>query len=280
MQPLTPARCSINTATLGYKAPIAAVIDQIARHGFGAIAPWRREVEDGDVRAIARQIRDAGLKVSGYCRSSYMPAAEPSERLRIHDENLRALRDAAALAAPCFVIVAGGLAPGSRDIDGARQQVLDGLDALLPKARELGVTLAIEPLHPMYAADRSCVNTIGQALALCDQLDPLNQGGVGIAIDAYHTWWDPLLRDSIACAGAAGRIAGFHICDWLNPTRDMLMDRGMMGDGVIDLPEMRQAVEHTGYEGFAEIEIFSNYWGRQDSAVTLDVCRTRIQTVC
>lgn len=280
MQPLTPERCSINTATLGYTAPIATVIDQVARHGFGAIAPWRREVEGGDVRAIGQHIRDAGLKVSGYCRSSYMPAAEPSERLRIHDENLRALRDAAALAAPCFVIVAGGLAPGSRDIDGARQQVLDGLAALLPKAREFGVTLAIEPLHPMYAADRSCVNTIGQALTLCDQLDPLREGGVGIAIDAYHTWWDPLLRDSIAFAGAAGRIAGFHICDWLNPTRDMLMDRGMMGDGVIDLRALRGMIQHAGYDGFAEVEIFSDYWWQHDNNLTLEACQTGIQTAC
>ena len=278
MEPLSPARCSINTATLGYKAPIATVIDEIARHGFGAIAPWRRDVEGGDIRAISRQIRDAGLAVSGYCRSSYMPAAEAGERRRIHEENLRALRDAGELRAACFVIVAGGLAPGSRDITGARQQVLDGLAALLPEARDLGVALAIEPLHPMYAADRSCVNTIAQALAMCDQLDPSNQGGVDIAIDAYHTWWDPTLHESIAHAGAARRISAFHICDWLNPTRDMLMDRGMMGDGVIDLRSMRESMEHAGYRSFAEIEIFSDRWGSEDSARTLNICRTRLQT--
>ena len=280
MEPLTLARCSINTATLGYKAPIASVIDEIARHGYGAIAPWRREVEDGDVRLIGRQIRDAGLKVSGYCRSTYMPAADPAERLRIHDENLRALGDAAELQASCFVIVTGGLSPGSRDIAGARQQVFDGLAALLPEARDLGVTLAIEPLHPMYAADRSCVNTIAQALALCDQLDPSNHSGVGIAIDAYHVWWDPALHESIARAAAARRISAFHICDWLNPTRDMLMDRGMMGEGVIDLRVLRRSIERAGYDGFAEIEIFSDYWSQQKDAVILDVCRTRLQTAC
>ena len=279
MEPLTAARCSINTATLGYKAPIGTVIDEIARHGFGAIAPWRREVEGGEVRAISRQIRDAGLAVSGYCRSSYMPATSRGERLRIHEENLRALRDAGELRAACFVIVAGGLALGSRDIASARQQVLDGLAALLPEARDLGVALAIEPLHPMYAADRSCVNTIAQALAMCDQLDPSNQGSVGIAIDAYHTWWDPTLYENIAKAGAARRISAFHICDWLHPTLDMLMDRGMMGDGVIDLRAMRGSIEHAGYTGFAEIEIFSDRWAAEDIARILDTCRNRLQTV-
>lgn len=269
---LTPARCSINTATLGYKEPIGRVIEQVARHGFGAIAPWRREVEGGDVGAIARQLREAGLAVSGYCRSSPLPADSVAARDAQHEENRRALADAATLGAACFVIVAGGLPEASRDTGDARAQVEDGLARLLVDARALGVPLAIEPLHPMYAADRCCVNTLAQALDLCARLDPDHSGGIGIALDAYHVWWDPALAEGIKRAGRERRIAAFHICDWLVPTTDLLMDRGMLGDGVIDLASMSHAVTAAGFAGFAEIEIFSKRWWAVDNEDTLRAC--------
>lgn len=276
---LTPQRCAINTATLGYKEPIDRVIDQIARHGFGAIAPWRREVEGGDVAAIGRQIRDAGLAVSGYCRSTAIPAETAAARRAQLEENRRALADAATLGARCFVIVAGGLPGGSRDIAAARAQVEEGLATLLEEARALGVPLALEPLHPMYAADRSCVNTLAQALDLCARLDPDNAGGIGVALDAYHVWWDPDLAAGIRRAGRERRLLAFHICDWLVPTADLLMDRGMMGDGVIDLGELRRNVEATDFTGFAEIEIFSNRWWSTDSEETLRVCVDRLRSL-
>jgi sugar phosphate isomerase/epimerase len=193
------------------------------------------------------------------------------------DDNRRAVDEAAALGARCLVLVAGGLAPGSRDIDAARALVADGIAALLPQARAAGVPLAIEPLHPMYAADRACINTLAQANDLCDALGD----GVGVAIDVYHVWWDPDLAREIARAGGAGRILAFHICDWLVPTTDLLLDRGMMGDGVIDLPRIRAAVEEAGYDGFCEVEIFSreNWWKRPGEAV-LATCIERYQKVC
>lgn len=275
---LTPARCSINTATLGYKEPINAVIEQVARHGFGAIAPWRREVEGGDVVAIARQIREAGLSVSSYCRSSPIPADSAATREAQYQENRRALADAATLGAACFVIVAGGLPGTSRDIGDARAQVEEGLARLLVEARALGVSIAIEPLHPMYAADRCCVNTLAQALDMCARLDPDRAGGIGVAIDAYHVWWDPDLAAGIRRAGSERRLNAFHICDWLVPTVDLLMDRGMMGDGVIDLAAMRRLVEATGFAGHAEIEIFSNRWWSTDNEETLRLCVDRLRT--
>lgn len=276
---LTPGRCSINTATLGYKEPIDRVIEQVARHGFGAIAPWRREIEGGDVPAIARRIRDAGLSVSGYCRSSPIPADSAALREARHEENRRALADAATLGAACFVIVAGGLPENSRDIGDARTQVEDGLARLLEDARALGVAIAVEPLHPMYAADRCCVNTLAQALDLCGRLDPDSRGGIGVALDAYHVWWDPELAPGIGRAGRERRIAAFHICDWLVPTVDLLMDRGMMGDGIIDLAAMRRDVETAGFEGFAEIEIFSRRWWGVDNEETLRTCVDRVTVI-
>ncbi|MPT23195.1 MAG: sugar phosphate isomerase/epimerase [Starkeya sp.] len=276
---LTPQRCAINTATLGYQEPIHRVIDQIARHGFGGIAPWRREIEGGNVGAIARQIGEAGLSISGYCRSTAIAAETAAARRAQLEENRRALADAATLGARCFVIVAGGLPGGSRDIAAARAQVEEGLATLLEEARALGVPLALEPLHPMYAADRSCLNTLAQALDMCARLDPDQAGGIGVALDAYHVWWDPDLAAGIRRAGRERRLLAFHICDWLVPTADLLMDRGMMGDGVIDLGELRRNVEATDFTGFAEIEIFSNRWWSTDSEETLRVCVDRLHTL-
>lgn len=273
--------CAINTATLGHREPLSRTIDRIARAGFGGIAPWRREVEPADLAQIARQLKALDLTVTGYCRSTCLPAATSAEFIANVEANRAALRDAATLGARCFVMVVGGLPEGSRDLVGARSQVSDGIAMLLDTARDCGVPLALEPLHPVYAADRAVLNTIAQALRLCERLDADHSGLLGIAVDVYHCWWDPALKESIEAAGRANRILAYHVCDWLRETRDVLLDRGMMGDGVIDLPAARQQVEQAGYEGLVEVEIFSaqNWWQRDPEEV-LALCAQRLQSVC
>jgi len=272
--------CAINTATLGFQAPIKEVVEAVARAGFGALAPWRREVEGGDVPAIAKQIRDAGLKVSGYCRSTYIPANTRDGFRSNVESNKRAIMDAAVLGADTFVMVVGGLPLHSKDIAGARQQVKDATAELLRHGKELGVRLSLEPLHPVYAAERSCLTLTAEALDWCDEIE----GGtldpwLGVCLDVYHTWWDPNVLSSIARAGAARRIFNFHVCDWLVPTEDVLNDRGMMGDGVIDVKALRAAVEAAGYRSHVEAEIFSvrNWWTRAIDE-TLSITRERFAT--
>ncbi|MGE0717132.1 MAG: sugar phosphate isomerase/epimerase family protein [Alphaproteobacteria bacterium] len=267
---------SLNTATVRERWNLAQAIEGCARHGLGGISPWRDKVAELGLAEAARRIRDAGLVVTGLCRGGLFTAADAAGRQAAIEENRRAVAEAAELGAKCLVLVAGGLAPGSKDVRAARTMVRDGIAALLPEARAAGVPLAIEPLHPMYAADRACVNTLDQALDLCDALGD----GVGVAVDVYHTWWDPGLAAAIARAGKA-RILAFHICDWLVPTTDLLLDRGMMGDGVIDIPAIRAMVEKAGYDGLHEVEIFSagNWWKRDPDEV-LAICKERHRTLC
>jgi sugar phosphate isomerase/epimerase len=202
-------------------------------------------------------------------------------RQAVRDDNRRALDEACELGAACLVLVVGGLPgalagrPAHKDLAGARAQVAEGVAALLADARERGMPLAIEPLHPMYAADRACINTLEQALDLCDALDPARSGALGVAVDAYHVWWDPKLARQIERAGRE-RLLALHVCDWLVPTTDLLEDRGMMGDGVIDLRSLRALVEAQGYAGYSEVEIFSarNWWLR-DGGEVLDTCIDR-----
>lgn len=273
--------CSINTATLGYRDPIEVTIDAVARAGFGAIAPWRRELDGKSAAAVGRRIREAGLAVSGYCRSTYLPASTRAQFLANLDDNRRALDEAAALGARCFVMVVGGLPEGSRDLRAARRQVEEGVMRLLEDARRVGVPMALEPLHPMYCADRAVLSTLAQALDLCAALEPTDERFLGVAVDAYHCWWDPDLETGVARAGRERRLLACHVCDWLVPTRDLLLDRGMMGDGVIDLPSFRGAIESAGYDGAIEVEIFSrDHWWTRPVAETLAVCAERLQTVC
>jgi sugar phosphate isomerase/epimerase len=195
------------------------------------------------------------------------PASDAAGRQAAIDDNRRAIDDAATIGAACLVLVAGGLPSASKDIAGARAQVRDGIGAVLDHARSSKVPLAIEPLHPAYAADRSCVNTLGHANDLCDDLGE----GVGIALDVYHVWWDPYLETEIRRAGRT-RLLAFHVCDWLVPTRDILLDRGMMGDGVIDIPHVRSLVEAEGFDGLTEVEIFSSLdWWKRDPDEVLKV---------
>jgi sugar phosphate isomerase/epimerase len=210
------------------------------------------------------------------------PASTADRRRAAIDDNRRAIDEAKALGAPCLVLVVGGLPgalegrPEGKGLEAARSDVQDGIGAILDHARDAGMPLAIEPLHPMYAADRACINTLEQALDLCDALDPGRSGLLGVAVDAYHVWWDPKLGETIARAGRMQAILAHHICDWLVPTRDLLNDRGMMGDGVIDLPQMRGWVEDAGYAGYSEVEIFSaENWWKRDAGEVLDTCISR-----
>ncbi len=259
-----PARLSLNTATVQPQWTLAQAIEGCARHGIRGISPWRDKLAEMGLKAAASAIRANGLAVTGLCRGGFFTAKD------WRDDNRRAIEEAHALGARCLVLVVGGLPPGSKDLVASREQVKEGIAAILPEARAAGVPLAIEPLHPMQAADRACVNTLEQALDLCDALGQ----GVGVAVDVYHVWWDPKLEQQIRRAGR--RILAYHICDWLVSTRDLLNDRGMMGDGVIDLPRIRGWVEGAGYGGLHEVEIFSERdWWKRDPDQVLRICVER-----
>jgi sugar phosphate isomerase/epimerase len=274
---MASGQLSINLATLRNGASFAEVVDACLAHGITAIAPWRDQVEAVGLDEAARIVKANGLRVTGLCRGGMFPADTAEGRQRNIEDNLRAIDEAAALGADCLVLVVGGLPGSSKDMPAARQMVADGIAAMLPHARAAGIPLAIEPLHPMYAADRACVNTIDQALDMCEHLGE----GVGVAVDVYHVWWDPNLAAAIARAGQMDRILAHHICDWLVPTTDLLLDRGMMGDGVIDLKAIRAMVEAAGYQGPQEVEIFSkDNWWKRTSAETLTTVVERFNTVC
>jgi sugar phosphate isomerase/epimerase len=276
---------SINTATVrrsrGVEQPLTDILDACAARGIRAISPWRDQVAAAGLPAISKRVKAHGLQLSGYCRGGMFPAADAAGLKAAHDDNRRAVDEACELNAACLVLVVGGL-PGAlagkaahKDIALSRNQVHDGIAALLDYARTAGMPLAIEPLHPMYAADRACINTMEHALDICDALDPAKSGALGVAVDVYHVWWDPKLEAQIQRAGKQ-RLLAFHVCDWLTPTTDLLNDRGMMGDGVIDIPKIRGWVEAQGFAGYSEVEIFStgNWWQRESGEV-LDTCIAR-----
>ncbi|MCI4427991.1 MAG: sugar phosphate isomerase/epimerase [Burkholderiales bacterium] len=276
---------SINTATVrrqrGVDWPLLEIIDACAARGIRAVSPWRDQVAAAGLQATMQSLRAHGIELSGYCRGGMFTYADAAGRQAARDDNRRALDEACLLGAPCLVLVVGGL-PGAlegraahRDLASARAQVTDGIAALLDDARERHMPLAIEPLHPMYAADRACINTLRQALDVCDLLDPPGSGALGVAVDVYHVWWDPELAQQIERAGR-NRLLALHVCDWLTPTTDLLNDRGMMGDGVIELRKIRAWVEAQGYAGYSEVEIFSaNNWWQRDGGEVLDTCIER-----
>jgi sugar phosphate isomerase/epimerase len=275
---------SLNTATVRRQGDLTQIIDACVRHGIRAIDPWRDQVAAIGLDRAVRAISDAGLELSGYCRGG-MFTSDAAHRIEARDDNRRAVDEASALGASCIVLVAGGLPqysrPGSlasKDISQARGQVDDALAEMLDYAREAKMPLAIEPLHPAYAADRACVNTTKQALDICDRLDPKRSGALGVALDVYHIWWDPELLSQIERAGK-DRLLAFHVCDWLVPTTDILNDRGMMGDGVIDIKSVRAAVEAQGFAGYSEVEIFSNRWWDRTMDEVLRTCIERHRTV-
>jgi sugar phosphate isomerase/epimerase len=276
---------SINTATVrksqGLDLPLTEIIEACVRRDIKAISPWRDQVAAVGLHTVSKLVKTHGLKLSGYCRGGMFPASTAAGTQAADADNRQAVDEACELNSTCLVLVVGGL-PGAlagqaahKDLGYARDQVFEGIEKLLAYAKLCNMPLAIEPLHPMYAADRACINTLEQALDVCDTLDPAKSGGLGVALDVYHVWWDPKLQHQIERAGQK-RLLAFHVCDWLTPTRDLLNDRGMMGDGVIDIPKIRGWVEAQGFNGFSEVEIFSteNWWQREHSTV-LDTCISR-----
>jgi sugar phosphate isomerase/epimerase len=280
---------SINTATVrksrGVDLPLPQIIEACAQKGIRAISPWRDQVAAAGLETISGLVKAHGLELSGYCRGGMFPAVDAQGLAAARDDNRRAVDEARELNAKCLVLVVGGL-PGAlagkaahKDIALSRSQVRDGIAELLDYSRTMRMPLAIEPLHPMYAADRACINTMEQALDICDELDRGRTGALGVAVDVYHVWWDPKLKAQIERAGQ-DRLLAFHVCDWLTPTTDLLNDRGMMGDGVIDIPRIRGWMEAQGFAGYSEVEIFSaaNWWQREHGEV-LDTCIQRHRTV-
>jgi sugar phosphate isomerase/epimerase len=248
--PLADARLlSFNQAT-AERASLRDVVDACARHGVPGISVWRHKLAETGVGVAARLIRDAGLQVSSLCRGGMFPAATSTERAARIDDNRRAIDDAAALGAEVIVLVCG--AAPDRDISAARAMVADGVAAIVPYAAERGIRLGIEPLHPAFAAERSCVTTMREARLIAERFTPAH---VGVIVDVYHVWWDPERAAEIALLGE--RIAGYHVNDWLVPVKNVLMNRGMMGDGVIELRKIRGEVERAGYRGPIEVEIFN-----------------------
>ncbi|WP_210478987.1 sugar phosphate isomerase/epimerase [Naasia sp. SYSU D00948] len=265
-------RLSLNQATIKH-APLPDAIDATRAAGIPSIGLWREPVADVGLDHAARLLADSGLRFSSLCRGGFFTTPDPAERRTALDSNRRAIEETAALvsagaagSAAVLVLVAGGIPAGSRDLAGARHRVQDALGELEPDARAAGVTLAIEPLHPMYASDRAVVSTLGQAL---DLARPFPAESVGVVVDTFHIWWDPEVLPQIARAGAEGRIATYQACDWATPLpADVLLARHYPGDGVIDFASLTAAVEATGYAGDIEVELFNqDIWADEWTAV-------------
>lgn len=239
--------------------PLEKAAREFSAAGVSGITVWRDTLAGKNIADAGRMLRDLNLEVVSLCRGGFFPAREPAKRQAAIDDNLKAIDEAAALGAPHVVLVCGAV-PG-QPLTESRKQIQDGIAACLEHAKAAGVKLAIEPLHPMYADDRSAVNTLAQAN---DMAEALNSPWVGVAVDVYHLWWDPDLENQIKRCGQNGNLTAFHICDWNTPTTDLLNDRGLMGEGCINLKEIRGWVEATGFTGYNEVEIFSNKFWAQD----------------
>ncbi|GAB2539784.1 sugar phosphate isomerase/epimerase family protein [Gracilibacillus alcaliphilus] len=257
-------RLSLNQITTD-QWNLQQAVEGCLRNNIGWIAVWRHKIEEIGLKQAKKLIHDSGLQVSSICRGGMFPAATAKERSLRIDDNKRAIEEAAELGTDTLVLVCGPSA--DRDIDNARAQVADGIDQLVPYAKEYGVKLAVEPLHPMFAADRSVINTLDQATTIAEQYDPTE---VGVIVDVYHVWWDPNLYPAIE--RAKGRVLGFHVSDWKVPMPDMFKGRAMMGAGVIEINRMRQAVEQTGYHGPIEVEIINqSLWDREGDEVLTEI---------
>ncbi len=268
----SPGRLSLNQIT-AERASLEQAVDACARHGIPYIAVWRHKLAETGLDRAVRLVRDAALRVSSVCRGGMFPAATRAEREARIEDNRRAVDEAAALGAEILILVCGAAPPPDRDIAAARRMVADGIAELAPYAAERGVRLGIEPLHPAFAAERSCITTLAEARCLAERFDPAT---VGVVADVYHVWWDPELYGEIA--RAAGRLVGFHVSDWLVPMENVLMGRGMMGDGVIELRRIRAAVEGAGYAGPIEVEIFNEEIWRMPLDTLLPLIKERYVT--
>lgn len=233
--------------------------EHYAAAGIPHITIWRNVLQDLELPDAVRMVQDHGLEVTSLCRGGFFPSVEPDKRARAIDDNKRAIDEAAALGAPLVVLVCG--ADPRQSLARSRGQIEEGIATLLPHAEANGVRLAIEPLHPMYAGDRSAVNTLGQANTMAEAF---SSDWVGVAVDVYHLWWDPDLEAEIRRCGREGNLLAFHVCDWKTPTSDFLLDRGLMGEGCIPLKTIRRWVEEAGFTGPNEVEIFSSIYWQQD----------------
>lgn len=258
------SRLSLNQITTNAWS-VREAVEGCVRHGIPAIALWRNKIAEAGLAECVRLVNDAGLHISSVCRGGMFPAASAEERTRNIEDNFRAVDEAAALRAGSLVMVVGGCA--GIGLEEARRMVEDGLAALVPYARKRGVRIGLEPLHPMFAADRSVLVTIDQALQLAASYDPAQ---VGVILDVFHIWWDPRVAELIA--QAAGRIFGFHVSDWLVPLPDTFLGRGLMGDGVIDIQKLRSFAEQAGYSGLIEVEIMNRaLWNADPDSVLAQV---------
>jgi len=256
------SRLSLNTATIKSQCNLEQAIDLCKEYGIPAIGPWRDKLEECGIEKAAKRIQEAGLRVSGLCRGGFFALDHQYN----WDDNKRAIDEALAIHADCLVIVSGGMIAGSKKLADTHKYITEGLAKMVDYAKPQGMPIALEPLHPMYAADRCSINTLGHSLDICEEIGD----GIGVAIDAYHVWWDPQLAQQLKRAGELKAILGYHVCDWLSPTKDMLVDRGMMGDGIIDLKDLSNKVSEAGYEGFVEVEIFSTDWWAQDAKKVIE----------
>lgn len=238
---------------------IEVAIEKYAKAGVKGITVWRQWLEGHNPTQVGDSIRTAGLEVVSLARGGFFPADNKRDRQIAIDDNLKIIDEAAALGAPLVVLVCGAV-PGQPLLE-SRKQIQEGIEMIANHARQLNIKLGIEPLHPMYADDRSAINTLKQANDMCEVL---NHPSVGVVIDIYHLWWDPELKAEIRRCGNNQHLLAFHICDWLTPTKDLLNDRGLMGDGCINIPQIRGWVEETGFKGFVEVEIFSYDWWQKD----------------
>lgn len=248
------SRLSLNSATTK-KWTLAEAVEGCARAGIPAIGPWRDRVAEAGVEKAAKLIKDAGLRVSSLCRGGFLTALDTEGQAAALADNRAAILEAVALDTKELFLVVGGLAPGEKDVVAARRRVADRLEDLVPFAVEHGVRLVLEPLHPMYAADRALISTLRQAL---DLAVPYDASAVGVAVDTFHVWWDPELKEQIERAGRESRLASYQVCDFNLPiAADALLSRGMMGDGVIDFATIGAWVRDAGYTGDIEVEIFN-----------------------
>ena len=278
------AALALNTATLGHNVEghgagwsPERIIDACAARGYGAIAFWRREIGHR-AHQIGERARAAGLEVCGLCRAPFLvgPLA-PGTPAAVVGELDAAIDMAAELRASCLTICVGGVIEGSHSMRESLKRVAEFVAEAAPRAASGGLTLALEPLHPVYGGNRSCLVTTRDAV---DMVEAIGHPAVTVAVDVYHVWWDLDLARQLRRLGGH-RIAGYHLCDWLADTADVLLDRGMMGDGVADLRHLRAAVEGAGYGGYCEVEIFSaGNWWKRDPAEVLDICVERFRTVC